>query len=88
MYITKEMKMADAIHYNYLLLPVINRLGVQLGFGDLTIEEICQEEQIDLDLFLVILNAFLDHDINKINRLQDISIEKVIHYLKATHQYY
>ena len=88
MYITKEMKMADAIHYNYLLLPVINRLGVQLGFDDLTIEEICQEKQIDLDLFLVILNAFLDHDINKINRLQEVSIEKVIHYLKATHQYY
>ena len=88
MYITKDMKMADAIHYNHLLLPVINRLGVQLGFDDLTIEEICQEKQIDLDLFLVILNAFLDHDINKINRLQGISIEKVIHYLKATHQYY
>ena len=88
MYITKDMKMADAIHYNYLLLPVINRLGVQLGFEDLTIEEICQEKQIDLDLFLVILNAFLDHDINKINCLQKVSIEKVIQYLKATHQYY
>jgi len=88
MYITKDMKMADAIHYNYLLLPVINRLGVQLGFDDLTIAEICEEKQIDLDLFLVILNAFLDHDINKINRLQKISIEKVINYLKATHQYY
>ncbi len=88
MYITKDMKMADAIHFNYLLLPVINRLGVQLGFGDSSIEQICYDEQIDLDLFLVIINAFLDHDINKISQLQKVSIEKVITYLKATHQYY
>lgn len=88
MYITKDMKMADAIHFNYLLLPVINRLGVQLGFGDLSIEQICVNENIDLDLFLVIINAFLDHDINKITKLQTVSIEKVIEYLKTTHQYY
>lgn len=88
MYITKDMKMADAIHYNYLLLPVINRLGIQLGFGDLSIEQICSEENIDLDLFLVIVNAFLDHDINKTLKIKEVSVDKVIIYLKATHQYY
>jgi len=88
MFITKDMKMSDAIHYNYLLLPVINRLGVQLGFGDLTIEAVCKQEEIDVDFFLVIINAFLDHDINKTLKIQEVSIEKVITYLKATHQYY
>ena len=88
MIITKDMKMADAIHYNYLLLPVINRLGVQLGFGDKTIDQVCEEENIDLDLFLVILNAFLDHDTNKTLKIQEVSVDKVIYYLKATHQYY
>jgi len=88
MFITKDMKMADAIHYNYLLLPVINRLGIQLGFGDQSIELVCQEEDVDLDLFLVILNAFLDHDINKTLKIQEVSVDKVINYLKATHQYY
>lgn len=88
MFITKEMKMADAIHYNYLLLPVINRLGVQLGFGDLSIGQVCEEEDVDLDLFLVIINAFLDHDINKTLKIQEVSVDKVINYLKATHQYY
>jgi len=88
MFIDKDMKMADAIHYNYLLLPVINRLGVQLGFGDKSIEEVCEEEKVDLDLFLVIINAFLDHDINKTLEIQKLSIEKVVGYLKATHQFY
>ncbi len=88
MYIDKDMKMADAIHYNYLLLPVINRLGVQLGFGDKNIEKVCQEEEVDLDFFLVIINAFLDHDLNKTLKIQSVSIEKIVDYLKATHQFY
>ncbi len=88
MFITKDMKMADAIHFNYLLLPVINRLGVQLGFGDKTIKQVCEEENVDLDLFLVILNAFLDHDTNKTLKIQEVPVDKVISYLKATHQYY
>jgi len=88
MLINKEMKMADAIHYNYLLLPVINRLGVQLGFGDLTIEAVCSQEGIDLDFFLVIVNAFLDQDVEKISKIQEVSADKVVAYLKATHQYY
>lgn len=88
MFITRNMKMADAIHYNHLLLPVINRLGVQLGFGDQSIENVCKEKGIDLDFFLVIINAFLEHDNNKTMKLQSVSVEQVVDYLKATHQYY
>jgi len=88
MFITKNMKMADAIHHNHLLLPVINRLGVQLGFGDQSVETVCHENGIDIDFFLVIINAFLDHDINKTMKLQSVSVEQVVDYLKATHQYY
>lgn len=82
------MKMADAIHHNHLLLPVINRLGVQLGFADQSVESVCKERGIDIDFFLVIINAFLDHDINKTMKLQTVSVEQVVEYLKATHQYY
>jgi regulator of cell morphogenesis and NO signaling len=88
MLITADMKLADAIHYNHLLLPVINRLGVQLGFGDKSIQQICEEKAIDPDFFLMIINAFLDHDINKTLKIKSVSIHKVVEYLKATHQYY
>lgn len=88
MLITSEMKLADAIHYNHLLLPVINRLGVQLGFGDKSIQQVCKENQIDSDFFLIIINAFLDHDIHKTMKIQSVSVEDMVTYLKATHQYY
>lgn len=82
------MKMADAIHHNHLLLPVINRLGIHLGFGDHSIEQLCEEKGINIDFFLMIVNAFLDHDINKTMKLDNVSVEQVVNYLKATHQYY
>lgn len=88
MLITYEMKLADAIHYNHLLLPVINRLGVQLGFGDKSIKQICEEQKIDLDFFLIIINAFLDHDINKTLKIQSVSVIDMVEYLKETHRYY
>jgi len=82
------MKLADAIHYNHLLLPVINRLGVQLGFGDKSIQQICKEKNIDPDFFLIIINAFLDHDVHKTLKIQSVSVVDMIEYLQATHQYY
>ncbi len=35
-------KLVSVIHKDHSLLPVINRLGIKLGFGDLTIGEICK----------------------------------------------
>ncbi len=88
MLISKDTKLADALHHNPLLLPVINRLGVELGFGDMTIGEICKEEHIDTHFFLLIVNAFLNRDVKKIVALKKVSIVQVIDYLKSTHRYY
>ncbi len=88
MQITKEMKMADAIHRNYLLLPVINRLGIQLGFQDKTIEKTCTEQGVDTEFFLTIINAFLNTDDKLSKQLQSHSVKDVVSYLLKTHSYY
>jgi len=88
MQISKEMKMADAIHRNYLLLPVINRLGVQLGFQDKTIEKVCLEQNIDIAFFLTIINAFQGTDDKLSKQLQSLSVKDVVSYLLKTHSYY
>lgn len=88
MLINRNTKLADALHHNPLLLPVINRLGVELGFGDMTIGEVCEGEAVDTDFFLLIVNAFLDRDVHKKINLKHISLLRVVEYLKATHKYY
>jgi regulator of cell morphogenesis and NO signaling len=62
MLITKNIKMADVIHMNYFTLSVLNRFGIELGFGDKTVVEVCKKANIDVDFFLEIANAFVDKD--------------------------
>ncbi len=86
--INPEMKMADVIHLDYTLLPVINRFGISLGFGDRTIESLCNKNGINLDFFLEILNAFHDPDYFPEEKLKKYPIGLLIDYLKKTHDYY
>jgi hypothetical protein len=50
--LTANTKMADAIHSNYMLIPVVNRFGIRLGFGEKTIATVCSKLDIDVECFL------------------------------------
>jgi len=86
--ITADKKMADLIHMNYLLVSVISRFGIQLGFGDKTVSQVCDENQVNTDFFLEIVNSFNDKEYFPEKHLQDFSIQLIIDYLGKTHQYY
>ena len=88
MLLEKDMKLADVIHHDYKLIPVISRFGIMLGFGDGSIENICNEKQINTDFFLTILNAFHDPQYLDKNYLQSFSATLLIDYLLKTHNYY
>ncbi len=81
----KETRMTDLIHSNYLLLPVINRFGIRLGFGDKTIREICAEMDIDMQFFLAIVNAFHNLDYFPAEELRAFSATLIVDYLKKSH---
>ncbi len=88
MIITAETKMADLIHLNYYLISVIYRFGINLGFGDNTLEEVCRKNNVNLDFFLEIVNAFLDEEYFPQSNLKSFSIQLIIDYLQKTHNYY
>jgi regulator of cell morphogenesis and NO signaling len=84
----EKTKMADIIHRNYLLLPILNRFDIQLGFGDKTVQEICTEQGINIDFFLVILNSFHDHDYFPQEKLLEFPLRLMLDYIKKSHSYY
>jgi regulator of cell morphogenesis and NO signaling len=88
MQIVPKMKMAEVIHLNYHLLPIISRFGIHLGFGERTIEQLCAEYAIDVNFFLVILNAFHDKNYFPRKHLQGFSLKLIIDYLRKSHEYY
>lgn len=80
--------MADLIHLDYLMVSVISRFGIQLGFGNKTVEEVCADHNINLEFFLEIANSFHDKDYFPQKHLQDFSIQLITDYLGKTHLYY
>jgi regulator of cell morphogenesis and NO signaling len=86
--ITSDFKLADAIHSNYLLIPVITRFGVRLGFGDKTVKAVCEEHGVDVEFFTTILNVFSHESYFPQERLLRFDVMQLVSYLKKTHSYY
>lgn len=83
-----NMKMADVIHTNYNLLQIILRFGINLGFGDKSIRQVCIDYKIDLDFFLEIINSFHHKHYFPKKHLQGFSISLIVDYLRKSHEYY
>ena len=56
-------KMGDLICENYALLLVMSRFGISLGFGDKSVQEVCDMNQVDCNTFLIVVN-FLGEESN------------------------
>ncbi len=80
-------KMISLIADNYNLLESLGRFGINLGFGDKTVREVCEDQKVDTYTFLAIVNF----SINGYRNLDDnehMSVPTLLHYLKASHEYY
>jgi regulator of cell morphogenesis and NO signaling len=84
----ENSRLVAVIHKDYTLLPVINRLGIKLGFGDLTIKQLCETQNVDINFFVDIINVFHNEIYFPEKRLIDFSVTLVIDYLLKTHQYF
>jgi len=88
MIITADTKMADIIHLNYYLISVIYRFGINLGFGEDTVKEACKKNDININFFLEIVNAFHDKEYFPQSHLKSFSVKLIINYLRKTHKFY
>ncbi len=88
MRIHEEMKMADVIHLDHHLLHVINRFGIQLGYGEKTVKQLCAEHAIHLSFFLEIINAFHDSSYFPTETMEQLDVGLLVSYLQQTHTYY
>jgi len=70
----KNTKMTDLVHRNYLLLPVLNRFGIRLGFQGKTIDDICRQEN-ELQSFSSIL--IVDYLRKSHSEFRKVSLPKI-----------
>ena len=79
--------MISLIRDNYDLLQMLGSFGINLGFGDKTVKEICEDNDVDTYTFLAVvnftINGFGDFDAD-----EQISVPTLLHYLEACHAYF
>lgn len=51
--------LADLIREDFNILPILSRFRIPLGFGNLTIKEVCGQSGIDPVIFLLVINFLL-----------------------------
>ncbi len=69
-------------------MTVLNRFGIYLGVGDATIEEICLQKGIDVDLFVAVLNTYMDSNYYPSIKSSIGYLAKIVDYLEKTDIYY
>ena len=79
-------KMISIIADNYDTLQSLGRFGINLGFGDKTVKEVCEHQQVDTYTFLAVVNFTINGSREFDQEL--LSIPTLLHYLKASHDYY
>ncbi len=84
-----NMKVAHLIATDNRLLSILQRLGIRLGFGEATVEELCTRYGISTSLFIEICNMYTFRCYNPIiGLLSENDIKSITTYLRASHKFY
>ena len=80
-------KMISLIRDNYDLLQSLGSFGISLGFGDKTVQETCEDNDVDTYTFLAVVN-FAMNGYGEFESDEKISVPTLLHYLEASHAYF
>ena len=68
---TARTRMSDLINEDASLLSSISRFGISLGFGDKTVKEACEANNIDSNTFLAVVNFLSEGNVEAVMLFRD-----------------
>ena len=80
-------KMITLLQDNYAVLRCLGSFGINLGFGNKTVEEVCIDEGVDSFTFLCIVNYTINGYLGA-DDVARLSVPTLMQYLKSSHEYY
>lgn len=80
-------KMISLIRDNYNLLQSLGSFGISLGFGDKTVKQVCDDQNVDTNTFLTVVN-FTINGYREMDDVSRLSVPTLLQYLKASHDYF
>lgn len=84
-----KMKMSEMLLSNPSLVAMLPRFGIELGFGEKKVCEVCDKYGISTPFFLLVCNVY-SHDeyLPNEEEIDSIDMTGLVPYLLASHKYY
>ena len=71
------------------LLLTLSRFGIELGFGDHSVKEVCDKAKVSPSFFLLICNLYSNSDfIPSQDDIKSVDAYTILSYLSESHKYY
>lgn len=86
---TPSSKMSDIIDTDYRILQLLNKFEIPLGFGEMTVENLCKKYQINTDCFLFLANLQSNKSsFNYLEAFNKLPLNSIIEFLQQSHNYF
>ena len=86
---SENTKMAEVVISNPKLLLTLSRFGIELGFGDHSVKEVCDKAKVSPSFFLLICNLYSNSDfIPSQDDIRSVDAYTILSYLSESHKYY
>lgn len=85
---TETDKMSDLICENYPMVLVMSRFGIDLGFGEKNIGDVCRQNTVDSHTFLAVVNFLTQENPATGSISTNLSVDSLITYLHNAHDYF
>ena len=86
---TTDRKMADLLLSNSRLLTLFERLGIRLGFGERSVDEVCAEQGVSPHLLVAMSNIVTGRQSQpSIEPLTCDDLRSIVDYLRLSHHNY
>lgn len=79
-----SQRLCDIIEQDPRILLAMSRFGVSLGFGDKTVERVCEEQGVGLATFLAVINFISGAEAAP----AEVELPQLISYLENAHEYF
>ncbi len=89
LHFTENTKMAELVITNPKLLLTLSRFGIELGFGDHSVKEVCEKANVLPSFFLLICNLYSNPDfVPSQEDIKFVEAKTILSYLSESHKYY
>lgn len=88
-FFTENTKMAELVISNPTLMLTLSRFGIELGFGDQNVKEVCEKANVSPLFFLLICNLYSNPEfVPSKEDIKSVEANAILSYLSESHKYY